>query len=294
VRRGLLALALLLAAAAAAAFSSANFSASSGNPSNAVTTATVGAASGLTAGASGRDVNVAWTAGTNASSAVVSGGPSQTSSCAGVTYTQLATPSPATYTDANRSSPAGSWYCYRVQAAFHSFSSLTTSPTVATQLGVVASAATLANNGASSTSGCSAASSGALDCRDRIVIDFNQAIDTGSGPGSSGKVCGDETSASILIGYTGFGTCASSGYSIGKLKGSWANNSARYDATFTWSNGNTRLTVDLGIRRAGTSDMQLSGGSWSFTPASGLTSSTGAVGICTSVLLCQPLASGSL
>ena len=250
----------------------------------------LGAASALTGAASGHDVALSWTAGTNGSGYAVAAVANGTSSnCSAVTFSPLTTTAGTSVTDTGRFSPQGTFECYRVTTTYGTWSSQTGNPTVAVRIGVVAQAVALTNGG----------TAGRLDAGDTIVITFNQAISTASGPVTGNNVC-TNTGGTIMVGVTGSGTTCSTGAAttVGTLTSLTINRAARYNATFAWSSGNTVLTVTLGSRSAGTQDPTISGTAV-YTPtttATGLLSATGAFHTCSTNTgggSCTPSATGA-
>jgi signal peptidase I, archaeal type len=93
------------------AHTSASFTAQAQNSSSEFSTAALGAPSGLTGAASGHDVVLSWTAGTNGSGYLVEGvGNGTSTDCSTVTFASVGTTSGTGYTDAGRYSPQGTWF----------------------------------------------------------------------------------------------------------------------------------------------------------------------------------------
>jgi hypothetical protein len=95
------------------------------------------------------------------------------------------------------------------------------------------------------------------------------------------------------------GTCnAAEANNCCKLSGGTSSANARYNATYTWSNGNKTLAVTIGSTKLAGSTSS-SGGTWTFNPvttATVLLSSTGAFHICdtnTGSGNCLPVATGA-
>jgi hypothetical protein len=280
------AFAVLLAgsATAFAAFSKTTAAAQS------VSSRNLGAASALTGAASGHNVNLSWTAGTNGSGYAVAAAANGTStSCTAASFAALTTTAGTSVTDTGRFSPQGTIECYRVTTTYGTWSSQTGNPTVAVRLGVVAQSIAIANGG----------TAGRLDAGDTITITFNQTITTASGPVAGDNVC-TSTGGTIMLGVTGTGgTCSTAtATTVGTLTSLTINRVARYDTTFAWSAGNSVLTVTLGSRSAGTQDPTVSGTAV-YTPtttATGLLSTTGSFHACSSNSgggNCTPSATGS-
>ena len=100
--------------------------------SQSISSATLGAPSGLTAVPSGHDVVLNWTAGTGGTGYEVDGVANGTSSdCSAVTFAFLAAPAATTYTDTGRSTPQGTYECYRVLTARGNWRSVSSNPTAA-------------------------------------------------------------------------------------------------------------------------------------------------------------------
>ncbi len=250
----------------------------------------LGAPSGLTGAASGHNVNLSWTAGTNGSGYAVAAVANGTSSnCSAVTFSALTTTAGTSVTDTGRFSPQGTFECYRVTTTYGTWSSQTGNPTVAVRLGVVAVSADIQDGN----------SAGRLDQGDTITITFNQPIAPASGPAASNSVCTKKNGA-VMVGVTGTGTScpATLATTVGTLTGLSINRAARYDASFAWSAGNTVLTVTIDGRSAGAQDPNVSG-TGVYTPtttATGLVSQTGAFHACSSNTgggNCTPSATGA-
>jgi len=214
------------------------------------------------------------------------------SNCTGVTYASVGTPSGTSYTDTGRFSPQGSWWCYRVTTTYGVWSSVNTNPTVAARIGFFADTAALSDGG-----GLLSVAAG-----DQIVLTFNQAVDTSTGPTSNTHTVCTTALGPIQIGSaTPSGVCgAGEVLSVGTLTGPTVLSNARWDATYTWSNSNKTLTILLGTRKSGTLGTTISVGSWTFNPtttAARLLSSTGAQHVCDSNAgggTCLPAATGTL
>ncbi|HYX84161.1 MAG TPA: hypothetical protein VE777_04255 [Gaiellales bacterium] len=289
VRRPVAAAAVTIAALAGAA-SAAAFT-SSATASQTISSRTLGAPSGLTATPAGHNVSVSWTAGSNGSAYAVDAAANGTSSsCAGASWASLTATAGTSLTDAGRYIPQGTYECYRVTTTYGTWSSATGNPTVAVQIGIVASRTAIANG----------STAGKLSAGDSMTVTFNQAITPGSGPLATDTVCTDNATDTIMIGVTGSGTTCStaSPTSVGTLTGFTINRNARYSATYAWSAGNTVLTVTIVARAAGSQDPTVSGPG-TYTPtttAIGLLSATGSFHTCSSNTgggNCTPAATGS-
>jgi hypothetical protein len=271
-------------ATAIAAFTAAS------SASQTVSSRNLGAATGLTGAASGHDVNLSWTAGANGSGYAIAAAANGTSSnCTAASFAALTTTAGTSITDTGRFTPQGTFECYRVTTTYGTWSSQTGNPTVAVRLGVVAQSVAVANGG----------TAGLFDQGDTVMITFNQAITTASGPVVSNNVC-TNTGGTVMLGVTGSGTTCSTGSAttIGTLTSVTINRAARYNATYAWSAGNTVLAVTIGARSAGTQDPTISGTAV-YTPtttATGLLSTTGSFHACSSNAgggNCTPSATGS-
>jgi hypothetical protein len=263
--------------------------------SHTVASATLGAPSGLNATPSGHGVALTWSAGTNGTGysllGVANGSSSNCSSATFVALTTIAGLATASYSDASRFTPQGTWYCYQLKTtAGTNWTSTTGNPTDAAQLGFVASTVSVTNGG----------TSGRLDTGDVLTFTFNQAVATATGPSGTNSVCAVSGGNTIVVGSTttSGGCAAGETTNLGVLSGGSANTSTRYAATYAWSNSNQTLTVTVGSRTSGVSAPTISG-SWTFDPTSSSTklqSSTGAFHICdtnTGGGACNPTLSGS-
>lgn len=260
----------------------ATFNASATNTGSGFSGGWVDRPAGATATASGYDVNLGWTPGTNAvTGQSIKGTYNGTSSnCSGAAYTDFSFnlgAAVSSTTDANRGvSHNGDWVCYEV---------VSTSATVwtqalplsALQVGLAATNVSISNGG----------TSGAVDQGDTITITFNQAINLASG---SAKVCvfanPDNT---ILVGdQRGGASCGSvtgDGYNIGTLTTSASLGSARFTNSSYTVSGNT-ITMTIGSGGSASA----SGASWTFTPAATIQSNAPAdnAPACTSGSTCRP------
>jgi hypothetical protein len=288
----------------------ATFSKTTSNASNVVTATSLTAPTGLTASPAGRDVSLSWTAASPANGYDVQGGAASSgSSCTGTTFAQVGsspTTTGTTYTDTNRAGPSGSaptapavaqgtYYCYRALTRYNLWTSSATSA-VAVQVGVVATSLSIVKNG--NTTGCgTSGASGQLDCGDQIIITFNQAMDPATGPASGDTVCGSSGGTTILLASTTTSGGCSTGtetVEVGTLTTPTLTNQTRYPATYTWSAGNTVLTITLGTRQSGPKNIVVGAGTFTYNPvttASLLKSSSGAVHVCDSTTgggVCKP------
>jgi hypothetical protein len=267
------AVALILMAGTASAIAAFTNTASG---SQTVSSRNLGAPTGLTGAASGHNVNLSWTAGTNGSGYAIAAAANGTSSnCTAASFAALTTTAGTSVTDTGRFTPQGTFECYRVTTTFGSWSSQTGNPTVAVRIGVVAQSVVITNGG----------TAGRLDAGDTIAITFNQAITTASGPVAGNNVCSN-AGGTIMLGVTGTGgTCSTAtATTVGTLTSLTINRAARYNTTFAWSAGNTVLTLTIGSRSAGAQDPTISGTAV-YTPtttATGLLSATGSFHACSS------------
>lgn len=270
-------------------------------PANLFSLAAILAPTNLTAAASGNDVALAWTAGTNGDGyavAAVSNGSS--SDCSSASFGALGSAASTGYSDSGRNSPAGTYWCYRVTTTYgSSWTSVENNPVVAARIGFVAQSVTMTN--AADTSGCSGSGAGAsgtagtLDCGDRLVLGFNQPVDPASGPQAGDTVCTDVLGVVRVASTTASGLCtAAETLHAGTLTGGTLGQDARFAAAYAWSDSNRTLTVTVGDKVSGLLFPTVSLASWTFTPAA-LASSTGAVAVCTSNAggaLCLPATAG--
>jgi hypothetical protein len=256
--------------------------------SQSLSSLSVGAASALTGASSGHNVILNWTAGSGTTAYAVNGIANGTSStCPATGYSNLSNPTATTLTDA-RYTPQGTYECYQVVSAHGSWSSQSGNPTVAVQLGVVASSVTIANGG----------TAGTLDAGDVITVTFNQPISTSTGPPAGDSICSKNGTDEIVLGSTGTGSsCSDSQDDLGILDGGTVGKKGRWNATWTWSAGNTVLTVNVGALTSG-QDTTVTGAQ-TFNPdptSTDLLSATGSFNTCSSNTgggNCLPVAGGS-
>src|SRR3954462_7256422 len=222
------------------------------NPDNSFATHTLAPATGLTAAASGHDVALAWTAAPFATSYTVTGGAGN-ASCSGVTYGAVGSSATTAYSDAGRSTPQGTWQCYRVGTTYRSYTSLSGDPQAAVRLGFVAAGAAVSPTGTASAT---------IDTGDQIIVTFNQPVSVASRPASTSKVCArDSNDKVILATTTSTGKCGAGSEvsQLGELNGVAITSVAdpRWDATYAWNAAGTQVTITLGTRIVGTSDATL-------------------------------------
>jgi hypothetical protein len=131
---------------------------------------------------------------------------------------------------------------------------------------------------------------GALASGDTIAITFNQPVATAS-IGTISFICAAVGSNTIYLGITGGLTTCPTAASVGGLTGmtlsSFLSADGRYAATGAWSNGNATLTITVGALSVGWQSVSVAAGTGTFTPATTITSATGAVSICTTSI-CKP------
>ena len=272
----------------------ASLNAQTRNPDSSFATTSLSAPTGLTATASGRDVQLAWNAGENGSGYEVLGFANGTSStCPATGYSSIALTTSLTYVDTGRYAPQGTWFCHQVRTSYASWTS-TTNTSVATQIGVVITSITMANG----------ANAGVLDAGDRFIVTFNQPIDTSSAASGTNSLCTTSASspgASILLGSTASsGSCGTSeALNLGRLSGGGSSRNNRYAAVYTWSNGNRTLTITVGARTVGPGNPTITG-TWTLSPTTNparLLSATGGFHVCDTNAgggNCLPTVSGSL
>lgn len=253
---------------------------------------------GLTAAASGYDMNLAWTPGTHGpvTGEQLYGVDNGTNSnCTGAAYaliSTLASASTASTTDASRGTAAnnGDWFCYQVVST--SASAWTAPLGTAAQLGLVATAISTVN-GASKCNGASTPTTGVIDCNDEIVITFNQKP---LAPASSIAVCtwaGAGTSGSIVIGDTNARACnaSSDAYSVGLLTGMAIGTSIKYGSSAVTVS--TAAPWQMTITLAGSKTSSTTSGTSTFTGSNGVLSAATthqAVLCATTATTCRPTA----
>ena len=140
------AVALVLLAGTATAIAAFTNAASA---SQTVSSRNLGAPTGLTGTASGHNVNLSWTAGTNGSGYAIAAAAERhvVQLHGGGSFAALTTTAGTSITDTGRFTPQGTFECYRVTTTFGTWSSQTGNPTVAVRLGVVAQSVAVTNGG---------------------------------------------------------------------------------------------------------------------------------------------------
>ena len=264
---------LLGGAAAYEPTSGASFNARGANPASTYAFTALYAPTSLTATASGHNVGLSWSAGTNGNGYAVLGVANGSSSdCSSATFASLGTAASTSYIDTGRYTPQGTWFCYQVKTTYGPWASVNGNPTTAAQLGVVAVSVAAANGG----------TTGKLDTGDTITITFNQAITQSTGPGSSDTVCSVNGATVVLAATKTTGSCGAGETSdLGTLTGGSSSKNARWAATYAWSNGNTTLKIKLGTLITGSASTM--SGTWKFNPVTTTTmllSTTGLFHIC--------------
>ena len=125
-----------------------------------------------------------------------------------------------------------------------------------------------------------------VESGETITVDFNQAVNTATGPSATDTVCSDIVQEVIVIGSTtAAGSCDSTTETatIGTMISSsnFMKVDARYDASYLWSNGNKTLTITIGPRTFGNKNADARG-VLTLTPASTVLEAAAGNGICTS------------
>src|SRR5205823_4071920 len=154
-----------------------------------------------TATPSAHHVGLAWSAGTNGSGYAVLGvATGSSSNCSAASFASIGSAAGTSYADTGRYTPQGTWFCYQVKTSYASWTSVSSNPTAAAQLGVVAASVAAANGG----------TAGKLDTNDTITVTFNQPITTSTGPSGTNSVCAISGASIVLGSTTATGTCAAS------------------------------------------------------------------------------------
>jgi hypothetical protein len=280
----------MLGTATAATLALASFN-SSATATQSISSLALTAPGSLTATPSGHDVNLAWTAGANGTGyALLAAANGTSSNCSSATFTSLATTAALTYADTGRYQPQGTYECYQVQTTYNTWSSLSSNPTAAAQVGFVAQSISATNGG----------TAGKLDSGDTITITYNQPVNTATGLIAGNKICTNAASTGniIMIGDAIIGCSATTTVSVGAFSSGSSNRTASYNITWAWTNSNTTLTITVGSRSSGSQDPTISG-TLTFAPtttAANMLSATGAYHNCdtnTGGGNCLPTLSGS-
>ncbi len=252
------------------------FSSNQSISNNSFNTRNLIAPTNLTANPAGHDVQLSWNAGQNGNGYAILGVANGTNSnCSGALFSGIGSTASTSYSDTGRFTPQGNYFCYQVKTTYGNWSSTTSNPITAAQIGFVATTVQLINGG----------TAGFLDTGDKIIINFNQPVNTTTGPASSDTVCDDLATNTIFLASTvTSGGCASGEpVEVGTLTGGAVGiKNSRYAAAYTWSNGNKTLTITIGTRIAGNKDASV-GGTWTLNPTTNinkLKSSSGAFHIC--------------
>ena len=242
-------------------------------PDNTLSTKTLTTPTGLAASPLGHMVQTSWNA-ANGDAYKLTGGASGTdSACTAVTYGGVASPVATGFADA-RFTPEGNYFCYKVQSTEGGAWGSPASAPVSARLGFVAASAVVSGNG-----------NRRIAPGETITINFNQAVDTASGPSGTDTVCSDAGPQILVLGSTTTtGSCSSATETI--KAGTMATSNtikfdARYDATYVWSNGNKTLTITVGTQVFGNKTTQIRG-ILTLTPAATLLEAAAGNGICTS------------
>jgi hypothetical protein len=262
------------ATAASLALASFNSSATAGQT---ISSLGLTAPGSLTAAPFGHDVNLSWTAGANGTGyRLLAAANGANSNCSSATFASLTTTTSLAFTDAGRYQPQGTYECYQVQTTYNTWSSQSSNPTVAAQIGFVAQSVSVANGG----------TAGKLDQGDTITITYNQAVNTATALAAGNKVCTNAASAGniIMIGDAITGCSAATPVTVGAFSSGTSNKTAAYSITWSWTNGNKTLTITIGSRSSGSQDPSISG-TLSFAPTTSalhMLSATGAYHNCDS------------
>lgn len=258
--------------------------------SESISSVTLGAPTALVASPSGHDVAVSWAAGSGGTGYAVLGlSNGASSSCPASGYAAVTTTAGTSVTDTGRSTPQGTWYCYQVVTTRGLWSSQASNPVAAAQLGVVAKSVAVTNGG----------TAGRIEPGDVVTITFNQAITPATGPAATDTICSDTASGTVVLGSTGAGTvCNTAQADLGTLTPLTVSKDARWAATWTWSAGNTVLTVTVGARTSGPTTSASGGPAvlYPTTTATLMKSTTGAFHVCDTNAgggSCLPTASGA-
>lgn len=266
--------------------------------------------SGLAGAPAGRTVPLAWTAasgGGNGNGYAISGvnigtnGATPCSSSAASYTTFVGGASGTSFTDSTALAGGadGTYVCYLAQTGYSpaggppwaSRPAWISAPVLPATLVVAKTAIGFFANSIAFTNGGTA---NTLDAGDKIILTFDQAVNTATVPAMAG-VCAKNSNATIYLGQTLGGTTCSTSFSVGTLTGmalsSVGSKDGLYNATAVWSNSNKTYTITIGTLAVGSKANTLAAGTETYTPAVAITSSTGAVPIC-STGACLPTTTG--
>ncbi len=258
--------------AVAANFAQAAFS-SAATASQSVSSRSLGAPSALSASASGHNVALSWSAGTNGNGyQLLTAANGTNPACGAASFTSLSTTAALSATDSGRYLPQGSYQCYQVRTTYNTWWSVSGNPIAAVQLGFVAASVTVTSGGVA----------GDLDAGDSIVVTYNQPVNTTTGPVAADNICTDSISNTIVLGSNGSGTtCNATPASVGTITGMTVAKKGRFAATWSWNGAHTVLTITLGAKSAGFSGAVSGSGTFNpTTTAGGMLSATGAFHNC--------------
>jgi hypothetical protein len=247
----------------------------------------------------GRTVSLSWTSSSpqNGNGYVVSGvnigNGAAACPTASTSYAFVGGVAAASFSDATplAGGTQGTYACYLVRSGYDTsapstwtvdpvWASSDALPTAKTAIGFFPNTLALANGG----------TAGRIDAGDTVVITFDQAVDTASVPAIT-LICASVTTSTIYLGITGGVATCPTAATVGLLTGMTLSNplnaDGRYAASGLWSNGNATLTITVGALSAGWRTVRIAAGTESFRAASTMTSATGAVSICRTVI-CRP------
>ena len=224
----------------------------------------------LTGTPTGHDVALSWTSGANGTGySVLAAANGTNSNCSTVTYTSLTTTTGLTYADTSRYQPQGTYECYQVRTTYNTWTSQTSNPTAAAQIGFVAQTVTATNGGAV----------GKLDTGDTIKVTYNQPVNPATGPVTGNKICTNAASTGniVMVGDAITGCNATTTVTTGTISGGTATKTAAYNITWAWTNTNTTLTITIGTRTSGSQDAAITG-TLTFNPTTTVTNTLSATG----------------
>jgi hypothetical protein len=248
----------------------------------------------------GRTVSLTWTPSSpqNGSGYVVSGvniGSNGAAACpaSSSAYAFVGGVAAASLTDvtALAGGTQGTYVCYLVRSGYQTSAPSTWTvdpvwvsgdalPTATTPIGFFPDTLSFTNGG----------TAGRIDAGDTIVVTFDQAVDTASVPAIT-LICASVTTSTIYLGIAGGVATCPTAATVGLLTGMTLSNlqnaDGRYAASGMWSNGNATLTITVGALSAGWRAVRIAAGTESFRAATTVTSATGAVPVCRTVI-CRP------